>query len=99
MTGQLPSRHGSYNIGTVAADCGRFLSTVLTREGYRTHQLGKAHFYPWDTASPETARPEGTKPFRDFAGFESQRMPHYGAAGLYDGRRNFGFKPRRRLSF
>ena len=36
---------------------------------------------------------------RDFAGFESQRMPHYGAAGLYDGRRNFGFKPRRRLSF
>ena len=46
MTGQLPSRHGSYNIGTVAADCSRFLSTVLTREGYRTHQLGKAHSIP-----------------------------------------------------
>ena len=37
MTGQLPSRHGSYNIGTVAADCQRFLSTVLSDHGYRTH--------------------------------------------------------------
>lgn len=44
MTGQLPSHHGSYNIGTVAADASGFLSSVLTDAGYRTHQLGKAHF-------------------------------------------------------
>ena len=88
MTGQLPSRHGSYNIGTVAADCSRFLSTVLTREGYRTHQLGKAHFYPWDTASLETACPEGMEPFRNFAGFETAELTvghtDWGVTGQYE---------------
>ena len=45
MTGQLPSRHGSYNIGTTAADTGNFLSTVLTQNGYRTHQIGKVTIF------------------------------------------------------
>lgn len=88
MTGQLPSRHGSYNIGTVAADCQRFLSTVLSDHGYRTHQLGKAHFYPWDTRSPETLRPEGTAPFRDFAGFQTAELTvghtDWGVTGHYE---------------
>ncbi len=88
MTGQLPSRHGSYNIGTAAADCSRFLSTVLTERGYRTHQLGKAHFYPWDVASPETAAPDGTAPFRDFAGFETAELTtghtDWGVSGHYE---------------
>lgn len=74
MTGQLPSHHGSYNIGTVAADTSGFLSSILTDAGYRTHQLGKAHFYPWDTASPETRRPDGMEPFYDFAGFETAEL-------------------------
>lgn len=74
MTGQLPSRHGSYNIGTVAADTGSFLSTLLTKEGYRTHQLGKAHFYPWDVPSPETQKTEGQIPFTGFAGFETAEL-------------------------
>lgn len=74
MTGQLPSRHGSYNIGTAAASTETFLSTVLTQNGYRTHQIGKAHFYPWDLLSAENRKTEGTKPFCNFAGFETAEL-------------------------
>lgn len=68
MTGQLPSRHGSYNIGTTAADTGNFLSTVLTQNGYRTHQIGKAHFYPWDVPSLEKPGDAGDGTFLRFCG-------------------------------
>lgn len=89
MTGQLPSRHGSYNIGTIAADTENFLSTVLTGRGYRTHQIGKAHFYPWDTASPETEKAENANiPFYNFAGFETAELSvghsSWGVSGHYE---------------
>ena len=88
MTGQLPSRHGSYNIGTTVADTGNFLSAVLTRNGYRTHQLGKAHFYPWDILSPETQKTEGKAYFHDFAGFETAELSvghtDWGVNGHYE---------------
>lgn len=88
LTGLLPSRHGSYNIGTYAADTSRFLSTVLTGAGYRTHHLGKLHVYPWDVASPETAPVEDQKPFADFAGFETAELSvghsDWGVNGHYE---------------
>lgn len=89
MTGKLPSRHGSYNIGTSAADTEAFLSTQLRRAGYRTHQIGKAHFYPWDTASPETRRAaDADTPFSDFAGFETAELSvghsSWGVSGHYE---------------
>ena len=88
MTGQLPSRHGSYNIGTTAADTGNFLSTVLTQNGYRTHQIGKAHFYPWDVPSLENRETQGTEPFYGFAGFETAELSvghtDWGVNGHYE---------------
>ena len=88
MTGLLPSRHGSYNIGTRAADTSGFLSTVLTRNGYRTHQIGKAHFYPWDEESPETRPVYSQEPFTDFAGFETAELSvghsDWGVNGHYE---------------
>ncbi len=88
MTGLMPSRHGSYNIGTWAADTSGFLSTVLTKRGYRTHQIGKAHFYPWDEESPETKPVCGQTPFTDFAGFETAELSvghsDWGVNGHYE---------------
>lgn len=87
MTGQLPSRHGSYNIGTEACRTDRFLSAVLTGAGYRTHQLGKAHFYPWDVESIESTA-GGIEPLRGFAGFETAEISvghaSWGVSGHYE---------------
>ena len=44
MTGKLPGRHGSYNIGTRVRTTEDFLSARLTAAGWRTHHIGKAHF-------------------------------------------------------
>ncbi|WP_309118829.1 sulfatase-like hydrolase/transferase [Paenibacillus sp.] len=91
MTGLHLSRHGSYNIGTAVSDPSLFLSSLLRRNGYRTHHVGKAHWYPWESPSPETLGPERSRePCRDFAGFDTAELSrghgpwaatsgHYGA--------------------
>lgn len=75
MTGQFPSRHGGYNIGTTALDKSRFLSVQLRAAGYRTHHVGKAHWHPWSDPSPERAPVDdlGT-PWRDFVGFDTAEL-------------------------
>ncbi|PYE54621.1 sulfatase family protein [Deinococcus yavapaiensis] len=75
MTGQFPSRHGGYNIGTTAIDKSRFLSVQLRAAGYRTHHVGKAHWHPWSDPSPERAPvDERGTPWRDFVGFETAEL-------------------------
>jgi arylsulfatase A-like enzyme len=74
MTGMLPSRHGSYNIGTVTDKQDIFLSSILREQGYRTHHIGKAHFYPSDVPSEENRPIEGMKPFENFAGFQTAEL-------------------------
>jgi len=72
MTGLHLSRHGSYNIGTILSDPSLFLSSLLRKTGCRTRHVGKAHWYPWESPSPETLGPEASRePFADFAGFET----------------------------
>jgi arylsulfatase A-like enzyme len=89
MTGLHLSRHGAYNIGTSALDHTIFLSHILRDEGYRTHHIGKAHWYAWQTDNPETRAPdeEGT-PFQDFVGFHEAEISvghagPWGASGHY----------------
>lgn len=74
MTGMHISEHGSYNIGTVPKDINVFLSSVLTREGYQTHHIGKAHFYPSDVPSEENKPCNGIVPFTNFAGFQTAEL-------------------------
>jgi len=75
MTGLHLSRHGSYNIGTIASNPSLFLSSLLRERGYRTHHVGKAHWYPWESPSPETLGPESSRePFTDFAGFDTAEL-------------------------
>ncbi|HZG56782.1 sulfatase family protein [Paenibacillus sp.] len=75
MTGLHLSRHGSYNIGTVASDPSLFLSSLLRENGYRTHHVGKAHWFPWESDSPETKDASRSRtPFADFAGFHTAEL-------------------------
>lgn len=74
MTGNLPGRHGSYNIGTRAKTTENFLSSQLTAAGYRTHHIGKAHFYPWDCPSEENLPQFPRESLRNFAGFETAEL-------------------------
>lgn len=90
MTGQHLSRHGAYNIGTFAPDYSSFLSFLLQEHGYTTKHIGKAHWHPYESDSPESlpVDSDGT-PFKDFVGFESAELTtghgtwgmdsHYGA--------------------
>lgn len=88
MTGLHLSRHGAYNIGTTAVDHSIFLSQLLRGSGYRTHHIGKAHWYAWGTNNPET-RPvdEAGTPFTDFVGFETAEVAighaGWGVSGHY----------------
>ncbi len=85
MTGLHLSRHGAYNIGTTAVDHSIFLSHLLRNNGYRTHHIGKAHWYAWGTSNPET-KPvdEQGSPFQDFVGFHQAEISigHAGPKGL-----------------
>jgi arylsulfatase A-like enzyme len=75
MTGLHLSRHGAYNIGTTAVDHRPFLSNLLREQGYRTHHVGKAHWYPWGTENEETrALEENGAPLENFAGFETAEI-------------------------
>lgn len=75
MTGLHLSRHGAYNIGTFAKDYSIFLSSILKNYGYTTHHIGKAHWHPWGSNSPETEEvdPLG-RPFKNFAGFDTAEL-------------------------
>lgn len=88
MTGNLPGRHGSYNIGTRAKTTENFLSTRLTAAGYRTHHIGKAHFYPWDCPSEENLPQFPGESLRNFAGFETAELTvghsDWGVTGHYE---------------
>lgn len=88
MTGLHLSRHGAYNIGTTAMDHSSFLSHTLRENGYRTHHIGKAHWYPWGTLNPETQEIDDQGlPFRNFVGFDSAELSighaTWGVSGHY----------------
>jgi arylsulfatase A-like enzyme len=87
MTGMQVSEHGSYNIGTITNKTEIFLSSILTKAGYRTHHIGKAHFYPSDVPSEENKICNGMEPFHNFAGFETAELTvghnDWGVSGHY----------------
>ena len=47
---------------------------ALTAAGYRTHHIGKAHFYPWDCPSEENLPQFPGESLRNFAGFETAEL-------------------------
>lgn len=50
LTGQYPSRHGAYSIGTTLAPDVIKITDELARAGYVNYAIGKMHFTPVSTA-------------------------------------------------
>lgn len=48
VTGQLPSQHGAYALGTKLPEDSRTIGHELSDAGYRTALVGKAHFQPFE---------------------------------------------------
>ncbi len=46
ITGQYPSQHGAYSLGTKLPESAHTVGEDFTRIGYRTALVGKAHFQP-----------------------------------------------------
>jgi uncharacterized sulfatase len=46
ITGQYPSQHGAYSLGTKLPETVPTVGEVLEKEGYRSALIGKAHFQP-----------------------------------------------------
>ncbi len=50
LTGMYPSQHGAWSLGTKLFEDVPTVSEALTRNGYQTSLIGKAHFQPLATA-------------------------------------------------
>ena len=46
ITGQYPSQHGAWSLGTKLPETATTVGQLLSREGYDTSLIGKAHFQP-----------------------------------------------------
>ena len=54
FSGQYPSRHGAWNVGTSIPEDLPMLSHYLTDLGYSTHYVGKAHFQGYFDENPQS---------------------------------------------
>lgn len=74
LTGQYVARHGAWNVGVNAGQDVDLLSHKLSRAGYQTCIVGKAHFEAYG-ASPDRSR-ESVAGFA--AGYGDWTGPYYG---------------------
>ena len=80
ITGQYPSTHGAYTLGTKLADDAPTLGDHLRKLGYRSTLVGKAHFQPLKS-TPECESVESYPTLRDLAFwrmFNDRHTPWYG---------------------
>jgi arylsulfatase A-like enzyme len=75
LTGEYPSRHGCYHVGTnLPADYGPTVAQQFTAAGYSTGLLGKAHFQ----ACKDPASPESAPAVHDLDYFDRWTGPYFG---------------------
>lgn len=77
LTGQYPSRHGAWGLGTKLPEETRTLGDELQQEGYDCSLIGKAHFQPLEE-TPEYASLESHPRLRDLDFWRSFHGPFYG---------------------
>ena len=73
FTGQMPSRHGAWNIGCNVPESAPFISHTLAQNGYRTHSIGKTHWQAYTAPANQS--------FESL--FENPRFPEW--SGPYYG--------------
>jgi len=74
LTGQYPSKHGAYTIGTKLDESYPTLPGLLSTHGYATALIGKAHFQPCLTPGSFESAPH----VHDYEFFKNWRGPYYG---------------------
>lgn len=77
ITGEYPSWHGCWTIGTKLAEDRRFLGDELGDAGYATSLLGKAHFQPL-ASTPDQTSLEAQPTLRDLDFWRGFHGPWYG---------------------
>ena len=76
ITGQYPSRHGAWTIGTVLRKDCHSLPALLSQAGYRTAMFGKSHLEPVEIDAPDLT--EGLPRRFDTDHFRRWHGPWYG---------------------
>ena len=80
ITGQYPSTHGAWTLGTKLPEDAPTVGDEFRRNGYRTFLVGKAHFQPLASAPDQTSI-ECQPTLRDlefWRTFNDQHTPWYG---------------------
>ena len=77
ITGLYPSEHGAWSLGTKLPEDVPTLGDALTRRGYRTALIGKAHFQPL-ASTPEQTSIESYPILRDLDFWRDFHGPWYG---------------------
>lgn len=77
ITGQYPSQHGSWAIGTKLDDDHQTVGGILAEHGYDTSLLGKAHFQPL-VSRPEQTSLEAPPTLQDLEFWRGFTGPYYG---------------------
>jgi arylsulfatase A-like enzyme len=77
ITGQYPSTHGCWTIGTKLDDDHQTVGQLLGESGYETSLIGKAHFQPLSSLPDQTSL-EAPPILRDLAFWRNFNGPYYG---------------------
>lgn len=77
LTGQYPSQHGAYSLGTKLLEDRPTVNDTWHANGYRTGLVGKAHFQPLKS-TPEFTSLECTPTLQDLDFWKSFNGPFYG---------------------
>lgn len=77
LTGQWPSQHGAYTLGTKLMEDRPTLNDVLHEHGYRTGLIGKAHFQPIASTDKYPSL-EAYPKLHDFEFWKNYTGPFYG---------------------
>jgi len=77
LTGQYPSVHGAWSLGTKLDEDAVMVGDLLSAEGYATHLIGKAHLQPLASA-PDQPSLECQPTLRDLDFWRSFHGPWYG---------------------
>lgn len=77
LTGQYPSTHGAWTLGTKLDESATTVSGVLSDAGYATSLIGKAHLQPLASIPTQTSI-ETPDTFRDWDFWRGFHGPFYG---------------------
>ncbi len=77
ITGQYPSRHGAWSLGTKLPESAPTVGDALHAAGYDTALIGKAHFQQL-VSTPEHPSLESYPLLRDLEFWKNHREPFYG---------------------